>query len=67
MTVSISKDELKQAAKDGTLEKVKALVQMEETNEVTEAGDLAESQFGRGLGKALDGFQRACAEIDKLP
>ena len=63
----ISKDELKQAAKDGALEKVKALVQMEETNESTESADLAQEQFARGLAKVLDGFERACAEIDKLP
>ena len=60
------KDDFKQAFKDGILEKVKSLAQMEAVNEVTESGDDAEAQCARGLRLANDALDRGLSEIEKI-
>lgn len=62
----MTRDEAKQAVRDGIAEKIKQLAAMEATNEITEDAAEAESQFALGLRLAKDAEERCLAEVEKI-
>ena len=55
-----------EAVEEGIYEKIKALAANEATNEITEDGALAESQFAAGLRLAKDALDRCRREVETI-